>query len=68
MMNGLLKNVKKVTPYKTKHLKRNWFITHARRSGNITVRRFIITSFTRRMWRTDTATVCSVHKGCERFR
>ena len=33
MMNGLLKNVKKVTPYKTEHLKRNWFITHARRSG-----------------------------------
>ena len=22
-----------VTPYKTEHLKRNWFITHARRSG-----------------------------------
>jgi len=33
MMNGLLKNVKRRTPYKDEHLKRNWFITHARRSG-----------------------------------
>lgn len=27
MMNGLLNDVKDATPFKTRHLKRNWFIT-----------------------------------------
>lgn len=33
MMNGLLTDVKERTPVDSGHLRRNWFITHARRSG-----------------------------------
>ena len=33
MMNGLLTDVKELTPVDRGHLRRNWFITKAKRSG-----------------------------------
>ena len=35
MMNGLLTDVKELTPVDRGHLRRNWFITKAKRSGKV---------------------------------
>ena len=35
MMNGLLTDVKELTPVDRGHLRRNWFITRAKRSGKV---------------------------------
>lgn len=54
MMNGLLTDVKELTPVDRGHLRRNWFITKAKRSESTTARKFTTTSSTRRGSRTVT--------------
>ena len=54
MMNGLLTDVKELTPVDRGHLRRNWFITKAKRSGKHYRAEIYNSSSTRRGWRTAT--------------